>query len=195
MKLEMIGEVPGNVLGMFADLALKMQHGVRTPEQLACFLRGENPFEIKLRLTVNYGDLRWKTVGKMRRDGCVAEDIVASDFPVERQGAAEVVFEIIELPRSTAPKAVIDKFSGQGLRLPDRAESETFIECNGGNFKNKLAAFCGRARVNGTRFETATVYFYGATNMSWRTFDCEWGSGVYILAVRESVTLASEASA
>jgi len=45
MKKKMVGGAPGNVLGMLADLAHKLQHGARTPEELARFLKGENPFE------------------------------------------------------------------------------------------------------------------------------------------------------
>lgn len=42
MKKKIVGSVPGNVLGMMADLSHKLQHGVITPEQLGKFLRGEN---------------------------------------------------------------------------------------------------------------------------------------------------------
>lgn len=42
----MVGEVPGNVLGMVADLAHKLQQGVITPGQLGRFLKKENPFEV-----------------------------------------------------------------------------------------------------------------------------------------------------
>lgn len=44
MKKELVGEVPGNILGMMADLNLKLLHGSRTPQQLDKFLKGENPF-------------------------------------------------------------------------------------------------------------------------------------------------------
>lgn len=44
MKKEQVGEVPGNVLGMMADLNHKLQHGNVTPQQLAKFLKGEDPF-------------------------------------------------------------------------------------------------------------------------------------------------------
>lgn len=44
MKVEKIGEVPGNILGMMADLCHKLQHGNRTPKQLELFLKGQNPF-------------------------------------------------------------------------------------------------------------------------------------------------------
>jgi len=42
MKKKMVGDVPGNVLGMLADLAHKLQHGSITPEELAMFLKSEN---------------------------------------------------------------------------------------------------------------------------------------------------------
>src|SRR3989344_1803008 len=39
MKKEMVGEVPGNILGMLADLAHKLQHGAISPEELGLFLK------------------------------------------------------------------------------------------------------------------------------------------------------------
>jgi hypothetical protein len=45
MKKENIGGVPGNVLGMLADLNLKIQHGRITPKQLERFLKKQDPFE------------------------------------------------------------------------------------------------------------------------------------------------------
>ena len=44
MKKKVIGEVPGNVFGMLADLNHKLQHGTLTPEELSLFLKRENPF-------------------------------------------------------------------------------------------------------------------------------------------------------
>ena len=43
MKKKMVGDVPGNVLGMLADLAHKLQHGSITVEELAVFLKGQEP--------------------------------------------------------------------------------------------------------------------------------------------------------
>jgi len=45
MKKQTVGGLPGKVLGMLADLMLKLQNGVITPGQLARFLKKENPFE------------------------------------------------------------------------------------------------------------------------------------------------------
>lgn len=55
MKKQEVGGVPGNVLGMFADLALKLQHEVITPEQFGKFLKKQNPFgEIGNNLTADW---------------------------------------------------------------------------------------------------------------------------------------------
>ncbi|MFH2014127.1 MAG: hypothetical protein ABIJ17_04145 [Patescibacteria group bacterium] len=45
MKKDMVGDVPGSVLGMLADLNLKLRDGSKTPKQLERFLKGLNPFE------------------------------------------------------------------------------------------------------------------------------------------------------
>ena len=44
MRKDMIGDVPGNVLGMLADLLHKLQHGKILPEELAKFLQRKSPF-------------------------------------------------------------------------------------------------------------------------------------------------------
>ena len=44
MKRRTVGEVPGNVLGMLADVILKLQNGVITPGQLEKFSKKINPF-------------------------------------------------------------------------------------------------------------------------------------------------------
>jgi len=44
MKKQMIGNVPGNVLGMIADLSHKLQTGGILPEELGLFLKRQDPF-------------------------------------------------------------------------------------------------------------------------------------------------------
>lgn len=46
MKKEMVGDMPGSVLGMFADLAHKLQHGAITPVEFELFLKHQNPFPV-----------------------------------------------------------------------------------------------------------------------------------------------------
>ncbi|MBN1325480.1 hypothetical protein JW977_00660 [Candidatus Falkowbacteria bacterium] len=47
-KEKMVGDVPGNVLGMLADLAHKLQHRKITPEELGLFLQRKNPYDPRL---------------------------------------------------------------------------------------------------------------------------------------------------
>lgn len=54
MKKGMIGDVPGNVLGMLGDLAQKLQHGAIRPEQLELFLKKKNPFANVSELTADW---------------------------------------------------------------------------------------------------------------------------------------------
>lgn len=44
---EVIGEVPGNVLGMASDLFHKLQHGKIRPIELELFLKRKNPFSLE----------------------------------------------------------------------------------------------------------------------------------------------------
>jgi hypothetical protein len=46
MKKEMVGGMPGNILGMMADLNLKLQQGNISPKQLELFLKKQNPFSL-----------------------------------------------------------------------------------------------------------------------------------------------------
>lgn len=43
---KMIGDLPGKVLGLLADLCHKLQHGVITVRELELFLQRQNPFAI-----------------------------------------------------------------------------------------------------------------------------------------------------
>lgn len=54
MKKDIVGGVPGNVLGMMADLCHKLQHGSLKAGELEKFLKLQNPFEI---VSVNFADL------------------------------------------------------------------------------------------------------------------------------------------
>lgn len=70
MKQEKVGDVPGKLLGMLADLLHKLQQGVITIQELALFLQRKNPFAITdirqewqefyrkyFRLTVDFSDV------------------------------------------------------------------------------------------------------------------------------------------
>jgi len=58
MKKETIGDVPGNVLGMMADLCLKIRQGVIKPEEFGLFLKRKDPFSGEAEIMI------WKTFWK-----------------------------------------------------------------------------------------------------------------------------------
>jgi len=80
MKKQEVGGVPGNVLGMFADLALKLQNGVITPGQFGKFLKKQNPFDKVnsdyLKLLVN-----WQAFYHNLGINCDLSDIRIPDDP------------------------------------------------------------------------------------------------------------------
>src|SRR3989344_8307169 len=45
-KQSQIGNVPGNIRGMYADLSHKLQQGVITEREFGLFLKRQNPFSI-----------------------------------------------------------------------------------------------------------------------------------------------------
>mgnify|MGYP001557952449 CR=1 FL=1 len=65
MKKEMVGCVPGNVLGMLADLAHKLQNEAIMPKELALFLQRQNPFvESDLSAIFAYWQEFWADLGQ-----------------------------------------------------------------------------------------------------------------------------------
>ncbi|MGD0977282.1 MAG: hypothetical protein ABR875_03245 [Minisyncoccia bacterium] len=62
MKLETVGNVPGTLLGMLADLMHKLQNGIITPEQLGLFLKKENPFEVITNILADWTRF-WQKLG------------------------------------------------------------------------------------------------------------------------------------
>jgi len=58
MKKETIGDVPGNVLGMMADLCLKIRKGAIKPEEFGLFLKRKDPFSGEAEIMI------WKTFWK-----------------------------------------------------------------------------------------------------------------------------------
>ena len=84
MKKRIVGGVPGNVLGMLADLTHKLQHGARTPEQLGKFLKGENPFEgLSYALIFSEWEKYFWKIHQLKTDfsGVTIPEVDDDDFP------------------------------------------------------------------------------------------------------------------
>jgi len=96
-----VGDVPGNMLGMLADLMHKLQHGTISPVELERFLKGRNPFE-----KANAQVEEWKVLYR----GLFGLDLDFSDLvvPAERKG-----FErLIVVAQGMTPQRLFDKCAG-----------------------------------------------------------------------------------
>lgn len=79
MKKDMVGSVPGNVLGMLADLAHKLQHGVIASEELGLFLQRKNPFGVVKAAFAAWKDFYQKFFG-------LTLDVSGIQIPEHRDG-------------------------------------------------------------------------------------------------------------
>ena len=187
MKQEMIGSVPGNVLGMLADLMHKLQHGVRTTDQLDRFLKGQNPFAVLFTMVVDYASARWQSINKTLY-AYVDNSLTVEDFPTSGTGAAEVTYEYVEFDHEPTTQEALDEIERdpRGLRRPDRAEAETFIERNPGEYKERpLIALCGSVADRDGGRDVASVYAgAGGVDLYWPWIDDRWGRPCRFLAVR-----------
>lgn len=77
---------------------------------------------------VNYDDPRWRTI---QRDDYarVNRHLYPCHFPINGRGTSEVIMECIAFD-DYEPRAqdVMIEISKRGLRLPDRAETESFLD-------------------------------------------------------------------
>lgn len=73
-KQKQIGDVPGNILGMLADLTHKLQHGNIKVTELERFLKKENPF-----LPIIYGNDQVLSV-TVNQDRSIKEMIKAGQY-------------------------------------------------------------------------------------------------------------------
>lgn len=127
-KQEQIGDVPGNVLGMLADLNHKLQHGNISPRQLERYLKKENPFESTvtekhtiLQVTVN----RDRTIA----DGVAAGkynwsnvDITDANFPRCGAGTESSEIVLVHFEKSMSTDNVLKELEECDLRPADIQE-------------------------------------------------------------------------
>lgn len=85
-KKEIVGGVPGNLLGMTADLFHKLQNGAITVEELARFLKRQNPFKEE-----SQADVICRLLNEIRRKEGL--EIKTSPVPQEKKRTTEVLFQ------------------------------------------------------------------------------------------------------
>jgi hypothetical protein len=127
-KQQQIGDVPGNVLGMLADLSHKLQYGNITPYQLECFLKKQNPFpgmftdryEV-LQVSVNRDQSIADAVSAGRYDWA-CEDINENYFTRTGSGSEDIEIILVCFDKSMTFNDVVEELEKRGLRPVDIQE-------------------------------------------------------------------------
>ena len=127
-KQEQIGDVPGNVLGMLADLNHKLQHGKISPNQLERFLKKENPFDSTvtdkdevLTITVNRDRTIADGVAAGRSD-CKNSDINDGNFPRTGSGTEATEIILVHFDKTMSNDNVLRELEKRNLRPADAQE-------------------------------------------------------------------------
>ncbi len=90
-KKEIVGGVPGKLLGMTADLFHKLQNGAITVEELEKFLKRQDPFRKESQAEVLYrllNEMRQKTDERLK--------IKTSPAPQEKKRTTKVLFQTLK---------------------------------------------------------------------------------------------------
>lgn len=86
-----------------------------------------DPASAAFTVSVNYEDPRW---AEIQRDSYtyVNPDLKYSHFPIGGHGAMEVAMEYVTFDHEPTTQEALDEIKRRGLRRPDRAEAESFLD-------------------------------------------------------------------
>ncbi len=155
---------------------------------LAAFreLGGESPYLGGFAVPVNYDDPRWSVI---QRDSYayVDPDLKAKHFPIGRHGTSGVVVEYVTLDHDSTFREALAEITRRRLRVPDRAEAESFLDEHPEEQKKlPIVGLCGAVKGwRGSRHMRYVVADVGGR----RSLGCErfvgrWVQYVRFLAVR-----------
>lgn len=97
-KENLVGGVPGSVLGMLADLVFKLRDGVIAPQELAGFVKRENPFGVVENYLTKWQRFYLEVFG-------IETDLSNIHIPAERPGFGCLVVRL----QSLTPQRLFDK--------------------------------------------------------------------------------------
>lgn len=128
-------------------------------------------------------DSRWRSIDRANYyyvDGALTVD----DFPISGS-AGEVTMTYVTLDHEPSTQEVLDEFKRRGLKRPDRAQVESFLEQNPGERqKYPVIGLCGS---RGERRGVGSVaYVYADSRdigLGWDGIDNRWGQVCRFLAV------------
>ncbi|MBI3115399.1 MAG: hypothetical protein HYZ09_02825 [Candidatus Kerfeldbacteria bacterium] len=138
-------------------------------------------------MVVDYASDRWKSINKALY-AYVNDSLTVADFPIRGTGTGEVTYDYVTFDHEPTTQEVFDEVERRGdLRMPDRAEAETFLEKNPEERKQApVVAFCGSLTGRGGLRCVAFVYAYAdGVRLGWDWFDFRWVQSSRFLAVRK----------
>ncbi len=110
----------------------------------------------------------------------------ADDFPVRGAGSRRAAVELITLKGIPTTQSALTKISQLGLRLPDRAEAETFLNTRPQAYEGGSAvALCGSMKERDGVMSIALVYEDSRGRcLYWSRLDGKWALDSHFLAIQ-----------
>lgn len=136
--------------------------------------------------TVNYDDPRRRQIDKTKYY-YVDPNLTPDHFPIERTGSAEVTYGYVEFDHEPTTQEVLDAIENdpRGLRRPDRAEAEDFLEAHPEErMKAPVISLCGKiVEQQGYRFMADVSADSLGVGLYWVFLHYEWNQRCRFLAV------------
>lgn len=151
-------------------------------------------------VSVNYDDPRWSEI-KPNLYRYASSDLQICHFPIGGHGISasavssaetEVVMEYVAFDRAPTTREVLDEINRLGLRVPDRAEAESFMDkYPEEQMKFPIIGLCGSVMGRDDDRRVADVSASsGGRSLGFYWLGRRWGQGYRFLAVR--LTFSSE---
>lgn len=135
-------------------------------------------------LTVNYDDPRWHEI-RSADYSLVEGSLTVDRFPLQGKGQQQVTMELVCNKEVATTQEIIDEIKRRGYRLPDRAETEAFLEANPEESKTPIFSLCGSILRKGRRSTIPCLFHWRKRRMlNLMPLTSLWGQGNCFPAVR-----------
>ncbi len=167
-KKEMVGGVPGNILGMLADVMHKLQHGSITPEELEKFSKRKNPFKTPDFITIKERNLETSEILNLCRAkfpvlSYYSDEDLDKMFPIPEVLTERKFKNNIEADEENKNKSANDlgiKGLSRGITLRERLIMELeYFERTSKHLDIKNITLCTGSRYSDC--SVPCVYWYG----------------------------------
>ena len=140
-------------------------------------------------VSVNYDDQRWSAIQRQAY-AYANPDLKPKHFPVGGRGVSEVVVEYVTFDHEPTTQEVMDKIQRRGLRVPDRAETESFLDTHPEEQKKSpVIGLCASVVArHGFRSVPDVYASAGERHLHFSWLSRHWSQYCRFFAVRKSST-------